>query len=106
MVVLNRPFLTWISIPSLLTSSNFTPLSDLLGLYFQIRDDLANLQSKEYTENKSYCEDLTEGKFSFPIIHAVLSKPDDNQVMNILRKRTTNNEIKKYCVDYLEKVND
>ncbi|XP_033643974.1 geranylgeranyl pyrophosphate synthase-like [Asterias rubens] len=84
--------------------SNFTPLSDLLGLYFQIRDDLANLQSKEYTENKSYCEDLTEGKFSFPIIHAVLSKPDDNQVMNILRKRTTNNEIKKYCVDYLEKI--
>ncbi|XP_071808314.1 geranylgeranyl pyrophosphate synthase-like [Asterias amurensis] len=84
--------------------SNFTPLSDLLSLYFQIRDDLANLQSKEYTENKSYCEDLTEGKFSFPIIHAVLSKPDDNQVMNILRKRTTNNEIKKYCVDYLEKI--
>ncbi|XP_038061626.1 geranylgeranyl pyrophosphate synthase-like [Patiria miniata] len=84
--------------------SDFTPLSDMLGLYFQIRDDLANLQSKEYTENKSYCEDLTEGKFSFPIIHGILSRPEDNQVMNILRKRTTDEEIKKYCVDHLEKI--
>ncbi|XP_022101300.1 geranylgeranyl pyrophosphate synthase-like [Acanthaster planci] len=84
--------------------SDFTPLSDMLGLYFQIRDDLANLQSREYTENKSYCEDLTEGKFSFPIIHGILSRPEDNQVMNILRKRTTDVEIKKYCVDHLEKI--
>ena len=29
------------------TSSNFGPLLDLLGLYFQIRDDYANLKSDE-----------------------------------------------------------
>ena len=39
------------------------PLLDTLGLFFQIRDDYANLHSKEYSENKSFCEDLTEGKF-------------------------------------------
>ncbi len=83
---------------------NFKPLTDTLGLYFQIRDDYANLQSKQYTENKSYCEDLTEGKFSFPIIHGILSQPDSQQVMSILRKRTEDVDIKKYCVDYLEKV--
>jgi hypothetical protein len=38
----------------------------------------------QYSENKSYCEDLTEGKFSFPIIHAIKSRPDDNQVIRIL----------------------
>lgn len=80
------------------------PLLDTLGLFFQIRDDYANLSSKEYSENKSFCEDLTEGKFSFPTIHAIWSCPESTQVQNILRQRTENMDIKKYCVDYLEKV--
>ncbi|BFZ18010.1 hypothetical protein BsWGS_21049 [Bradybaena similaris] len=84
--------------------SNFKPLLDILGLYFQIRDDYANLCSKEYEANKSYCEDLTEGKFSFPIIHAIRANTDDTQVLSILRQRTVDNDVKKYCVDYLEKI--
>eukprot|EP00064_Thunnus_orientalis_P009606 superscaffoldBa00001228_g9630 len=80
------------------------PLLDTLGLFFQIRDDYANLSSREYSENKSFCEDLTEGKFSFPIIHAIWSRPESTQVQNILRQRTENMDIKRYCVDYLEKV--
>ncbi|XP_071107195.1 geranylgeranyl pyrophosphate synthase-like isoform X1 [Haliotis cracherodii] len=84
--------------------SDFKPLLDVLGLYFQIRDDYANLYSKEYEANKSYCEDLTEGKFSFPLIHAIRSSPDNNQIINILRQRTTDNDLKKYCVDYMMKI--
>ncbi|XP_077350519.1 geranylgeranyl pyrophosphate synthase [Festucalex cinctus] len=80
------------------------PLLDTLGLFFQIRDDYANLSSREYSENKSFCEDLTEGKFSFPTIHAIWSRPESTQVQNILRQRTDNLDIKRYCVDYLEKV--
>lgn len=80
------------------------PLLDTLGLFFQIRDDYANLSSREYRDNKSFCEDLTEGKFSFPIIHAIWSCPESTQVQNILRQRTENMDIKRYCVDYLEKV--
>eukprot|EP00057_Strongylocentrotus_purpuratus_P025463 XP_011679937.1 PREDICTED: geranylgeranyl pyrophosphate synthase [Strongylocentrotus purpuratus] len=83
--------------------SDFKPLSDILGLYFQIRDDYANLCSKQYTENKSYCEDLTEGKFSFPLIHGIRSQPENTQVMSILRQRTEDMDVKKYCVDLLEK---
>ncbi|XP_071496478.1 geranylgeranyl pyrophosphate synthase-like [Diadema antillarum] len=83
--------------------SDFKPLSDILGLYFQIRDDYANLCSKQYTENKSYCEDLTEGKFSFPIIHGIRSQPGNTQLMSVLRQRTENMDVKKYCVDLLEK---
>jgi len=52
---------------------NFTPLVNNLGLYFQIRDDLINLADEEYMKSKSFCEDLTEGKFSFPIIHCIRS---------------------------------
>ncbi|XP_013384372.1 geranylgeranyl pyrophosphate synthase-like [Lingula anatina] len=84
--------------------SNFKPLLDNLGLYFQIRDDFANLYSKEYEANKSYCEDLTEGKFSFPLIHGIRINPRDNQIMSILRQRTTDNDVKKYCVEYLHRV--
>nr|XP_046257068.1 geranylgeranyl pyrophosphate synthase [Scatophagus argus] len=80
------------------------PLLDTLGLFFQIRDDYCNLSSHEYSENKSFCEDLTEGKFSFPTIHAIWSRPESTQVQNILRQRTENMDIKRYCVDYLEKV--
>ena len=61
---------------------NFSNLLNNLGLYFQIRgrfpdvynlsfnfeikvyspDDLMNISSVKYAENKSFCEDLTEGK--------------------------------------------
>lgn len=82
---------------------NFAPLAGILGLYFQVRDDYCNLCLQEYTENKSYCEDLSEGKFSFPIIHAIQNQPEDDQVLNILRQRTKNVEVKRYCVNLLEK---
>jgi geranylgeranyl pyrophosphate synthase len=38
----------------------------------------------QYSKDKGYFDDITEGKFSFPIIHAVKSTPDDNQVIRIL----------------------
>lgn len=84
--------------------SDFTKLSSLLGLYFQIRDDYCNLCLREYSENKSYCEDLTEGKFSFPIIHAIQNQKGDNQVLHILRQRTRDVEVKRYCISLLEKL--
>ncbi|XP_054266724.1 terpene synthase [Macrosteles quadrilineatus] len=83
--------------------SDFTKLASILGLYFQIRDDYCNLCLQEYSENKSFCEDLTEGKFSFPIIHAIKSRPDDRQVIHILRQRTRDVEVKRYCITLLDK---
>lgn len=38
----------------------------------------------QYMKNKSYCEDLTEGKFSFPMIHAIKSYPEDKRILRIL----------------------
>jgi len=75
----------------------------LLGLYFQIRDDYANLRLAEYCENKSFCEDLTEGKFSFPVIHAIHTTSEDTQILCILKQRTKNVDLKRYFVSLLEK---
>ncbi|KAL9126505.1 MAG: hypothetical protein Q9217_004451 [Psora testacea] len=74
-----------------------------IGLLFQIRDDYMNLASTEYAETKGLCEDLTEGKFSFPIIHSIRSNPQNLQLMNILKQKTTDEEVKKYAVKYMEK---
>ncbi|KRK01333.1 geranylgeranyl pyrophosphate synthase isoform X2 [Drosophila teissieri] len=83
---------------------DYSKLTAILGLYFQIRDDYCNLSLKEYTENKSFAEDLTEGKFGFPVIHAVRTQKQDKQVLHILRQRTHDIEVKKYCITLLEKL--
>lgn len=84
--------------------ADFRPLLDTLGLYFQIRDDYANLKDADYAANKSYCEDLTEGKFSFPIIHSIHVAPHDKQVLNILRQRTEDNDLKRHAVSCMERL--
>ncbi|TFB07488.1 Geranylgeranyl pyrophosphate synthase [Trichoderma ghanense] len=78
------------------------PLVDIIGLIFQIRDDYMNLSSSEYSHNKGMCEDLTEGKFSFPVIHAIRADPVDLQLINILKQKTTDVQVKRYAVSYMD----
>ncbi|KAI9734588.1 MAG: geranylgeranyl pyrophosphate synthetase [Cirrosporium novae-zelandiae] len=85
------------------SSKNCIPLVNLMGLMFQIRDDYLNLSDTDYAHNKGLCEDLTEGKFSFPIIHSIRSNTQNLQLINILKQRTTDEEVKKYAVSYMEK---
>lgn len=78
------------------------PLADMLGLLFQVRDDYQNLVSKEYNDSKGMCEDLTEGKFSFPIIHSIRQDPTNSQLLQILRLKTTDTGVKRYAVKCME----
>lgn len=78
-------------------------LVQLLGLVFQIADDYKNLTAVEYTASKGYCEDLTEGKFSFPVIHSIQSNPMDRRLVQILAQKTTDVQIKKCAVSYMER---
>jgi geranylgeranyl diphosphate synthase type 3 len=82
-------------------TTDFVPLVNMLAEYFQIRDDFLNISSSEYQKSKSYCEDLTEGKFSFPIIYSILQDTSDNRLINILRQRTEDIDVKKYAVQYM-----
>ncbi|KAL8689122.1 MAG: hypothetical protein Q9218_005134 [Villophora microphyllina] len=81
--------------------SNCVPLLDLIGVIFQICDDYVNLQDTKYGQTKVTCEDLTEGKFSFPMIHGIREKPDDQLLLNVLRQRTTDDTVKRHAVRYL-----
>ncbi|KAL2851125.1 isoprenoid synthase domain-containing protein [Aspergillus pseudoustus] len=65
-------------------------LSNTLGEYFQIRDDYKNL-TEEYTGQKGFCEDLDEGKYSFPLVHALTSqsKMETVQLCGILQESRT-----------------
>ena len=85
------------------------------------------LSFRQYADNKSFCEDLTEGKFSFPIVHAIKTFPNDQAILSkslmnfpwpwvisifllklifkgILRLKTTKDEIKRFAVNHLEKL--
>ncbi|THH07434.1 hypothetical protein EW146_g9317, partial [Bondarzewia mesenterica] len=80
---------------------DYVPLFNLFGVFFQVRDDLMNLDNNEYEKNKGFAEDLTEGKFSFPVIHGVSSQQDNNILTSILQKRPTTPTLKLHAIDHL-----
>ncbi|RHZ64434.1 polyprenyl synthetase family protein [Aspergillus thermomutatus] len=59
-------------------------LISLIGRYYQIRDDYQNLASDEYTAKKGFCDDLEEGKFSFPVIHLLQHSPKADELFKII----------------------
>merc|ERR1712232_220136 len=86
-------------------AQDLTPLVNHLGLYFQVRDDLINLADQEFFKLKSFCEDITEGKYSYPIIHCIRKSElkNDRQLANILKQKTEDIEVKKYAQKLLFK---
>lgn len=89
--------------PNQLRNSDCTPLVSTIGLLFQILDDHLNLSpTSGYSTLKGLCEDLTEGKFSFPVIHAIRADPSNQILINILKQKTTDDQVKSYALGYME----
>lgn len=44
---------------------------------------------------------MTEGKFSFPIIHSIRSDTSNKEILNILKQKTTDVILKEYAVNYM-----
>ncbi|KAI0262197.1 terpenoid synthase [Gloeopeniophorella convolvens] len=83
------------------TDVDYVPLVNLIGIYFQVRDDYMNLQSEQYATNKGFAEDLSEGKFSFPIVHGIRADTTNRQLLNVLQKRPSTPTLKRHAISYL-----
>ncbi|EAW14129.1 polyprenyl synthetase family protein [Aspergillus clavatus NRRL 1] len=75
------------SLSSTAVDSDLEHLVTLMGRYYQIRDDHQNLASDEYTAKKGFCDDLSEGKFSFPIIHLLQHSSKANTLFKLIYDR-------------------
>ncbi|KAJ3653044.1 hypothetical protein Zmor_018962 [Zophobas morio] len=75
---------------------------DKMGHFLQIYDDYINLHNPKYATVRVFADDLDEGKFSYPIIHAVRSHPDDKRLLNMLKQRPLDIESKKVFVEIME----
>ncbi|VVD04150.1 terpene synthase-like [Leptidea sinapis] len=89
---------------------DYTDFVIKLGFYFQLRDDYCNICQQKGLEEMSqltnensrdFYDDLTEGKFTLPIIYATRTSKADT-VLNILRQKTRDITLKKYFVSLLE----
>ncbi|KAF7341658.1 Terpenoid synthase [Mycena sanguinolenta] len=85
-----------------LHQGDYVALADLIGVYFQIRDDYMNLQSSEYASSKGLAEDLDEGKFSFPIIHGVQANIYNHIILDVLKAQPATSALKMRAIDYLK----
>ena len=56
-----------------------------LGRLFQVRDDYQNLVCPAYASQKGFCEDLDEGKYSYPVVCALGQADNDvSMLRNVL----------------------
>lgn len=70
------------------TDLDLEHLMTLFGRFFQIRDDYMNLASTEYSNQKGFCEDLDEGKYSYLIVRLLEMEPElSGHINGIFRQR-------------------
>ncbi|KAJ7092523.1 isoprenoid synthase domain-containing protein [Mycena crocata] len=81
---------------------DYVPLMNVIGVFYQIRDDYMNLQNPLYSANKGFAEDFTEGKFSFPIIHGIRADPSNSVILDVLQKRPITPTLKNRAIAYLK----
>ncbi|KAF9469602.1 isoprenoid synthase domain-containing protein [Collybia nuda] len=77
------------------------PFINIIGVLYQIRDDYKNLLDATYTSTKGFAEDLTEGKFSFPIVHAIHADEFNTEVIDIIRQRPKTPTLKKTAITHM-----
>lgn len=87
---------------------SLVPFINLLGIIYQIRDDYLNLKDFQMSSEKGFAEDITEGKISFPIVHALnFTKSEGHtekhdEILRILSLRTNDKDLKLKLIEILE----
>ena len=79
---------------SALLREDLDRLVTLAGRLFQIRDDYQNLTSAECTDQKGFCEDLDEGKLSYPMVYALTKSTANTSVLrSVMATRARNGSL-------------
>ena len=75
--------------------------SDQVNISMHLCVKLLELTLSQYAKNKGFAEGLTEGKFSFPIIHSIRADSSNLQLLNILKQHSEDIPVKHYAVGYM-----
>ena len=62
------------------------------GLAFQIQDDLLNLVGKTESTKKGFRDDITEGKRTLMVVHALQNSTQRDRLVGILSSKTTDHD--------------
>ncbi|KAJ5758417.1 hypothetical protein N7520_005573 [Penicillium odoratum] len=87
----------------------YVRFATLLGRFYQVRDDYLNLLDDKYSEQKGFCEDLDEGKFSYPVVSCCNSDPSKQDlILGIFRQNgdgrsPLSKNTKMYILDLIKK---
>ncbi len=78
-------------------------LGRLIGMAFQIQDDLLNLKATE-EYGKKWADDITEGKRTLMVVHALsnLDEKHRNELINILNSHSSNDDDKRRAIELIE----
>lgn len=72
------------------------------GLAFQIQDDVLNLVGTEEQTKKDFRNDITEGKRTLIVVHALANSPERDRLIEILSARTKDPELLAEAVRIME----
>ena len=72
------------------------------GLAFQIQDDLLNLVGAEEATKKDFRSDITEGKRTLVVVHALQSSSDRDRLIEILSSKEKDPAVLQEAVDIME----
>lgn len=56
------------------SNQDFSTLTALVATFYMVHNDYSDFIVSDYSEGKNFCDDLIEGKFNFPTIHAIKMK--------------------------------
>ena len=78
-----------------------------IGIAFQLHDDVLSASGKKFAEKKGYGDDITEGKRSLIVIHALnnASQEDKRRLLEILSLHTRDKTLINEAIDIINKYN-
>ena len=72
------------------------------GLAFQIQDDLLNITGDEAETKKDFCSDISEGKRTLIVVHALKKSSHAEELIGILSAKTRDKRLLKRAVEIMD----